>query len=508
MSTPIPAGGTAEPVAEGPEPPPSDGGTRLAFLAETSRSLSASLDVETTLATVAGLALPLFGTWCMVDTVEADETIRRVAVIHPDAELQARARAFYAEHPPGREDPLGAPRVIRTHESEFVLAYDDVLEGIAEEEHRGLLSEMGARSFLMVPMQARGRTLGAITFVSDDRRRYHDADLLLAEDLGRRCAMAVDNARLYAASQEALRAAEAARVAATLTARRAEELLGEANMARHEAQESDSAKTAFLGTISHEFRTPLTAIQGFSDLLAEQMTGPADDSRRHAVQRIRAASDHLLTLIEEILTFARQQAGRAELHLREVDLAELVRQTATLVEPLAAAAELRFVLTVPEEPVRFLTDVGKIRQVILNLAANAVKFTATGEVRMDLEAGEGAVMLRVTDTGMGIAEGHAEHVFEPFWQVDQSAARQSGTGLGLAVTRQLADLLGGEVALESEPGAGSVFTVRLPVLPLPGEASAHGVPPLEVSAAEKRVRGRRKAPRRGVKPIPHDEPQG
>jgi GAF domain-containing protein len=149
---------------------PSDGRTRFAFLAETSRCLADSLDFETTLETGAGLALPHFGTWCMVDIVEADDTIRRVSVIHPDPEKQRLARAFYRAHPPGRDDSLGAPRVIRTRESEFVVAYDEVLEGITEEEHRALLHDLGARSFLMVPMSARGKTLGAITFVSDDRR--------------------------------------------------------------------------------------------------------------------------------------------------------------------------------------------------------------------------------------------------------------------------------------------------------------------------------------------------
>jgi signal transduction histidine kinase len=482
-----------------------DGRTRFAFLAETSRCLANSLDFETTLATGAGLALPYFGTWCMVDIVEADDTIRRVAVIHPDPEKQRVARAFYDAHPPGRDDPLGAPRVIRTRESEFVLAYDEVLEGITQEEHRLLLSELGARSFLMVPMSARGSTLGAITFVSDDRRRYDDADLLLAEDLGRRCAMAVDNARLYAASQEALRSAEAARVAATLTARRAEELLDEANLARHEAQEANSAKTAFLGTISHEFRTPLTAVQGFADLLMEGTLGEQD---RHSVDRIRASSDHLLTLIEDILTFSRQQAGRFELRLQEVDLARLVHETASLVEPLAAARQLGFALHVAEGPIPFVTDVGKIRQVILNLAANAVRFTETGEVRMVLEATDDAMLLRVGDTGIGIAPEHADHVFDPFWQVDQSHARQGGTGLGLAVTRQLAALLGGEVWLEHQPDGGSLFTVRLPHLPPPRPAPPADERTAEEAQAEHRVKGRRRAHRRGVKPIPPDEPQG
>jgi signal transduction histidine kinase len=481
--------------------PTSNVRTRFAFLAETSRCLANSLDFETTLATGAGLALPYFGTWCMVDIVEQDGTIRRVAVIHPDAGKQRQVREFYDAHPPGPGDPLGAARVIRTLESEFVLAYDeDVLEGIDEEEHRLLLQEMGARSFLMVPMMARGRTLGAITFVSDHRREYDDADLLLAEDLGRRCAMAVDNACLYAASEEARRAAEEAREVATLTARRAEELLDEANLARYEAAAANGARTAFLGTISHEFRTPLTAVQGFTDLLTAQAAGPLNEKQLHSVTRIRGASDHLLTLIGEILTFAQQQSGRSELRLRDVDLAAVVREAATIVKPLAAAKGLSFPLRVPEGPIPFRTDPGKVRLIILNLAANAVKFTEQGEVRLelDLNAPDGAV-LRVGDTGMGIAPEHAEHVFDPFWQVDQSNARVGGTGLGLAVARQLAGLLGGELTMQSEPGGGSVFTVRLPVLPAASAVPARDAPAAD-SPSEQRIKGRRHTTRRGVKP--------
>ena len=487
------------------EPAQSGGRTRFAFLAETSRCLANSLDLETTLATGAGLALPYFGTWCMVDVVEDDDAIRRVAVIHPDPEMQRLARTFYDAHPPGRDDPLGAPRVIRTTESEFVLAYDEVLEGIVEEEHRLLLRQLGARSFLMVPMSARGRTLGAITFVSNDRRRYDNADLLLAEDLGRRCGMAVDNARLYAASQEAHRAAEEARVAATLTARRAEELLGEANLARHEADEADRAKSSFLGTISHEFRTPLTAVQGFTDLLTDEYAAPLDDKQRHQIERIRAASDHLLELIEQILAFAQHQAGRSTLRLRDVDLAAMVRDGAAIVQPLAAAKGLRLVLRLPDRPVPFQTDPGKFRQIVLNLGANAVQFTEKGEVRMELEVADGAVLLRVGDTGIGIAPEHVEQCFEAFWRVDQSDGRQAGPGLGLAVTCQLATLLGGEVTLQSEPGGGSVFTVRLPLLP-PAADEPDPAEPADLSETEQRVKGRRRASRRGAKPVPAEPP--
>ena len=506
MSTLIPeAESAAAPPGEA-QVPAANVRTRFAFLAETSRCLANSLDFETTLATGAGLALPYFGTWCMIDIVEADGTIRRVAVIHPDPGKQRQARSFYDAHPPGPGDPLGAARVIRTLESQFVLAYDDdVLEGIAQEEHRLLLQDLGAASFLMVPMMARGRTLGAITFVSDHRREYDDADLLLAEDLGRRCAMAVDNACLYAASEEARRAAEEARTAATLTARRAEELLDEANLARHEAETANRARKAFLGTISHEFRTPLTAVQGFADLLTSDAAGALNDKQRHNVERIRGASDHLLTLIGEILTFAQQQSGRSELRVREVDLAAVVHEAAMIVKPLAAAKGLKFPLRVPEGPVPFHTDPGKVRLIVLNLAANAVKFTEEGEVRLELDLEEGALVLRVTDTGCGIAPEHAEHVFDPFWQVDQSDGRAAGTGLGLAVARQLAGLLSGEVTMESEPGKGCVFTVRLPVLPVPSNEPAPDLPAI-ISSAEQRIRGRRVAPRRGVRPLSADSP--
>jgi signal transduction histidine kinase len=475
---------------------PLDPRTRVAFLAETSRCLADSLDYETTLATGAGLALPYFGTWCMVDVVEPDDAIRRVAVIHPDARKQLLAREFYANHPPHPDDLLGVPRVIRTCESEFVLAYDDVLEGIVEEEHRSLLQALGAQSFLTVPMCARGRSLGAITFVSDDRRGYDPEDLLLAEDLGRRCAMAVDNARLYAASQEAHRVAEAATAAAMLTAQRAEGLLGEANLARYEVAAAEKAKKTFLGTISHEFRTPLTAVQGFADLLADESPDPLTELQRHQVERIRAASDHLLALIEEILDFARQQAGHAELRLREVDLARVVLDAATIVEPLAVAKGLRAVVRVPEGPIPFRTDVGKLRQIILNLAANAVKFTDAGEVRLELELLGGSALLRFSDTGIGIIPEHAEHVFEAFWQADQTERRVGGTGLGLAVTRQLAELLAGEVTLEAAPGGGSVFTVRLPFRS-PEAAPVVPREPADAPPTERRVGGRRSTTRRG-----------
>jgi signal transduction histidine kinase len=472
--------------------------TRFTFLAETSRCLADSLDFQSTLETVAGLALPHFGTWCMVDIIEQDGTIRRVAVIHPDATKQRIARDYYDANPLGKDDPIGAPRVIRTSESEFVVvASGDTVDALADERHRDLLRELGARSFLMVPMRARGRTLGAITFVSDGQPDYDDADLLLAEDLGRRCAMAIDNARLYGEAHDArMRAedassrAEAAREDAAYAAQRAEALRAAADSARDEAETANRAKASFLTTMSHEFRTPLGIVLGYVGLLEDEVSGPVNDAQRKQLQRIGTASKHLLRLIEEILTISQVNAGHGDVRVEIVDVSALVRDAAALLAPMAESKRLAFPVVLPDEPIIFATDPGKFRQIVFNLVANAVKFTNAGEVRLSLHADESAVVLRVSDTGVGISPEDAEHLFESFWQARGPAARHAGgTGLGLAITRQLARLLGGDVRVESSPRRGSTFTVRLP-RPTSELASPLSAP--QVTAAHEEPRGRRR----------------
>jgi signal transduction histidine kinase len=440
------------------------GRTRFAFLAETSRCLADSLDYQTTLATVAGLALPHFGAWCMVDIVEPDDSICRVAVIHPDGDKQRLARTYYDQHPPGRDDPIGAPRVIRTHHSEFAaVSVPNALDEIADTTHRRLLEQLGAESILIVPMRARGRTLGAITFVSDDHRQYDDADLLLAEDLGRRCAMAIDNARHYGLAEDTRRAAEAARDDATFAAQRADALRQVAESAREEAEAANRAKATFLTTMSHEFRTPLGAILGFVGLLNDDLAGPLTTVQRDYLRRIGKASGHLLRLIEEVLTISQVHAGRGRVLLEEVDLSSVVREVADLFLPLVDTKKIALVVELPDAPVLFATDGAKFRQILVNLVGNAVKFTSRGEVRISLVEADREIVLRVRDTGKGVTPEEAERLFESFWQAGAPTAAQSrGTGLGLAITRQLAQLMGGDVSVESNPGEGSTFSVRLP----------------------------------------------
>ena len=186
----------------------------FAFLAETSRVLADSLDYETTLATVARLALPQFGTWCILDVVEPDGTIRRLSVIHPDPPKQRLARELHRLYPPAADDLIGAPRVIRTGRTDIGHDVTDAeLIGAARDrQHLSLLRALGTEAFMIVPLIARAQTLGAITFLTADRQRqYGAADIMLAEDLARRCAMAIDNARLHGSAEAARAKAEAAR---------------------------------------------------------------------------------------------------------------------------------------------------------------------------------------------------------------------------------------------------------------------------------------------------------
>lgn len=501
----IPLGGQA--LVSGDGDPAHEGRTRFAFLAETSRCLGDSLDFQSTLETAANLALPHFGTWCMVDVIETDGSIRRVAIIHPDAEKQQAARAYYAAHPPRKDDPIGAPRVIRTLESEFVVvASSETLGDLPDEEHRNLLRELGARSFLMVPMRARGRTLGAITFVSDAQRKYDEADLLLAEDLGRRCAMALDNARLFRESQDlrvsaedALALAEAAREDAAFAARRADALRTAADIARDEAEIANKSKENFLTTMSHEFRTPLGIVLGYVGLLNDEVAGPINDGQRKQLQRISTASTHLLRLIEEILTISKVDAGRGEPDLENADLSALLRDAVALLAPMAEAKKISLALDLPDAPIVFPTDPGKFRQIVFNLAANAVKFTKTGDVRIGLREEDETLVLRVSDTGIGISPEDAEHLFESYWQVRATGQRYpAGTGLGLSITRQLAQLLGGDVSVESTAGEGSTFTVRLP------RPVWSGVNLLSAQRSTAEYRERRKLASRAPAPTPAD----
>jgi PAS domain S-box-containing protein len=281
---------------------------------------------------------------------------------------------------------------------------------------------------ISLPLKARGHTLGRITLVTEEGRRAYDAyDLAFATELAARAALIVDNARLY-----------------------------------QEARNASMAKSAFLATMSHELRTPLNAILGYAELMELGVAGPINTQQTQQLERISASAWHLLSVIEEILTFSRVEAGREEVHIETVQLDELVRETAAMIEPVAHRKALDFHVEVLHPEFTFRTDRGKLRQILLNLLSNAVKFTEAGCVSCVAQRTIAGAQFVVQDTGVGIMPEHLDRVFEPFWQGGQPKRKIGGTGLGLTVSRQLAHLLGGEIRLASTPGEGSTFTLYIP----------------------------------------------
>ena len=419
---------------------------RFAFLAEVSRCLAESLDYETTLATVAGMSLPYLGAWCIVDVCTGDGGIRRVAVLHPDPAKQAVARALHERYPPHADDLLGAPRVIRTGRPEVVVDVSDTALGATarDAEHLRLLRELGIGAYVIAPMVVRGRVVGAMTFVTaESGRRFGDLDVILADDLASRAALAVDNARLHT---DALQARQ------------------DAAAAQETAEAASRAKSEFLAVMSHELRTPLNAISSYAELIEMGIHGPVTPEQRTDLARIQRSHRHLMGLINGVLNYSRLEAGAVHYAVQDVALDEALATCEALVAPQVTAKRLALAFGGCDPALTVRADAEKLQRIVLNLLTNAVKFTEPGgHVTLGCAPRIGAVAITVADTGHGIPAEQLERIFEPFVQVDARLTRtQEGVGLGLAISRDLARGMGGDLTVESTPGTGSTFTLLLP----------------------------------------------
>lgn len=237
-------------------------------------------------------------------------------------------------------------------------------------------------------------------------------------------------------------------------------------IARQEAERANRVKTDFLSTVSHELRTPLTTIMAYGEMLEMDIPEPLPPACRSSVVHINEASRHLLVLIDELLGFARVEAGRESVHRERFRLDPLLDDVSTFMVPLASKRGLTFACTAPPRPLELLTDRSKLQQILINLLANAVKFTESGQVRLEVESDKGTVSFHVQDSGVGIAPEHLKKIFDPFWQVPRGPeGGAGGTGLGLAICSRLTELMGGRLRVNSVIGAGTCFTLELPLDP-------------------------------------------
>ena len=412
---------------------------RAAFLAEAGRLLAQSVDQASTLLALTKLALPTLDAWCIVDILEEGGAIHRLGIYHPDPERQRLAHQLEASWLPEADDPFGAPAMLR--ELRTLAITEDIEATLAATAHSvenlHILRQLGIGSLLTVPLVARNRLLGAITFVGAQRTSsYRPEDVQLAEDLAARGALALDSAQVYDLALVLQRSAEAA----------------------------NKAKTAFLGAMSHELRTPLNAIGGYIELLDMGLRGPVTEKQHAAFARVKTNQQHLALLITEILTFARVGSGRVAYAIADVNARHALQHAIELVEPLFAQKSLTFDGISGDRSVVARADPERVTQILVNLLSNAIKFTPSGgHISVDCAATAEIVTMRVIDTGIGIAAAKHETIFEPFMQLkDGLADRGAGVGLGLAISRDLARDMKGDLTVESTEGKGSQFNLTLP----------------------------------------------
>ena len=404
----------------------------LRFLAEASAALASSLDYETTLKLMAQLSVPRIADYCVVDIVDEQGQIERLAAAHVDPNRVELMRELSRRYPIDTARPGPLTQVLQTGQSMLVSEISDsLLVALArDEDHLRVARELKPRSFMLVPLVARGRTLGVITFVSaESGHRYDDDDLALAEDLARRAAQAVDNARLYKESQEASR-----------------------------------LKDDFLATVSHELRTPLNAILGWARMLRTNRFDAETASQ--ALETIERNARSQAQLIEDLLDVSRIITGKLRLDIRPVEPVAVINAAIDAVRPAAEAKNVRLKTVLDPWAGIVSGDPDRLQQVLWNLLSNAIKFTPKdGSVQVRLERVNSHIEIIVSDTGQGIGHEFLPFVFDRFRQADSTLTRaHGGLGLGLSIVRHLVEMHGGTVRAESAgENLGATFTVKLPL---------------------------------------------
>jgi PAS domain S-box-containing protein len=509
---------------------------RLSVLAEASQQLAGNLDYETTLANLADLLVPRFADWYAVD-VRTGTGFRRIAVVHKDpskAKWAEKSQHLFAPEPDELE---GTARVVRTGEAVLYRTITEELLAASTlgPEHHEVLRQLGMESAMCVPLTAAGRTFGALMLVSaDPNRLYDEDDLEFAKHLGRRAAVAVDNARLYRQAERRARAALVVQhvadgvllvnrnglirlwnpAAEHITGVEADDAVGRpaaevfANwkaieeLARSgrlrpstqavtvngrelwlsitgvgfedgsvyafrdltEERAVETLKSDFVSTISHELRTPLAAIYGAALTLRRDDVLLGEPQRTGLLEVIASESDRLARIVNDVLWVSRLESGGLRTTVERCDLVELAKTVVDAARHYIPPA-ITLAFSAPKSVAAVLGDADKIRQVVTNLVDNAVKYSPDGgSVSVEVTAAAGRARVTVRDQGLGVPPEEHRRIFEKFYRLDPDMTRGvGGTGLGLYITRELLERMGGRVWVESSGSGGSTFVAELPL---------------------------------------------
>ena len=412
---------------------------RFEFLAEASSLLVRSLDVEASLSRVANLTASFAAGWCFISVVEPDGSLRQLEAAHADpsaADLakQLRRHCLFGGPAAGNQRPsLDHPQIVHPLTEEWCNRAAD------GPEHAELLRQLSGGGAMILPLRFHNRLMGVLTLISPfGTHRYRPSDRIVTEDLARRCALALENARLY------------------------REMVAE----RDKAERASRAKDEFVAILGHELRNPLTPVIGWTRILKNHTLISRDPLLAEGVRAMEKNAMTLARLVGDCTDMAKISEGKIQIERAFVDLNHIVTASVDAIREMADEREIKLAVDLTPEPVPVLGDAMRLEQVIMNLLINAVKYTNSGglvSVRTVIFDGEARV--EVSDTGIGIDRAFLEQIFEPFRQGTTSwLTSRSGLGLGLAIARRIVELHGGQVWAESQGlGCGSTFCIRLPL---------------------------------------------
>jgi signal transduction histidine kinase/PAS domain-containing protein len=412
------------------------------FLAEATRLLNASLDYQATLGKLGRLAVPQMADYAVLDIVSPQGEVVRAGLAHrdPEREVQLRQALVLTPANQGVRGNRGMLNLVKAGRS---VLWADVnrqqLEGMGlRRDQIEFVLSVDIGSCVIVPMLLRGRVVGAFAWMRHTGREgFDDRDLALAEEIARRAAAAVENARLY-----------------------------------REAQTANRLKDEFVATLSHELRTPLNALLGWTELLRSGQLTP--DRQRHAIDAIERTARLQSQITNDLVDVSQAASGAFRMAPRYVDGGEIIGAAAGAFRLAAEAKGVRLDVQIADGMPPVYVDPDRLQQIVFNLVANAVKFTPEGTVAVLARVVDNRLEVEVRDTGIGIAPGFLPFVFDRFRQADGSTSRQyGGLGLGLAIVRSLVELHGGQVLANSEgEGHGATFSVWLPAI-APASAVRH-----------------------------------
>lgn len=531
------------------------------FLTEVSKVLASTLDYKETLANLAHLIVPRLADWFAVDLLDADGQFQLVVLEHQDPEQVKWARALRERFPIDYNALAGLPNVVRTGQSELYPEITDemLVVGARSEEELAVARQVGYSSLMLVPLVARGKNIGVVTFVATESgKKYNKRDLALAEELGRRAGVALDNARLYNEARQAREQLEiilqgvadgiivydrnsrivyANEAAARMTdytsvqdlqqarpleptrrfeitdeqgkplpldqlthkrvlagEREAQAIIGYTRKVggqperwslvksspvydtqgevlfiitiTHDITERvqvERRKDEFISMASHELKTPVTSLKGFTYVLQRRLRKQGDQQGLHYLERMDTQLDKLTRLVSDLLDISRMQAGKLDFQQTTFDLDTFIAET---VENVQAATSTHRIAVEGKVQAQIFGDRDRLAQVIVNLLTNAVKYSPQADrVMVHLAREQACAIVRVQDFGIGIAQAHQQRIFERFYQVtDPQEKTYPGLGIGLHISKTIIERHQGRIEVESQKGQGATFSVFLPIL--------------------------------------------